>query len=209
LASFEGSEFTLEAFGTRHAVAEVSEQLVWLSSALRSSSDEPGAAFAVSLLKHINTTQGTSNSDAIHVFSIYTSIESAPSFHDLPGYCWHSLFRSPVIVWNFPIPVRPQDQTGLEIPLPMMARLLDTNAVHEFNRSLFIKGFSSMLYPTRTSEAIINWHHDFNTSGGYLSYVDHTAEPVKGFGVDYIRSKRHIVGWSKEVKNCTGKSTRL
>jgi hypothetical protein len=63
--------------------------------------------------------------------------------------CWHRLFRNPVIAKGFPIPSRTENNTGLEMPLNMMADLIEASRATTFDGQLVIKGFCTMLVPTR------------------------------------------------------------
>jgi len=72
--------------------------------------------------------------------------------------CWHALFSNPVIVRGFPIPRWSEPAgTGLEMPLNMMMSL--ARAVYIiFKSKVFIKGFPTMLVPTKRSADVMVWH---------------------------------------------------
>jgi hypothetical protein len=84
------------------------------------------------------------------------------------GQCWHNMFRNPVVVKGYLIPRRSESDTGLEIPLNMMAGLARTQRADTFNGKLFIKGFSAMLIPTKRSGDLIIWHYLYKKNGNHL-----------------------------------------
>jgi hypothetical protein len=63
--------------------------------------------------------------------------------------CWHNLLRNPVLVKGYPILRRSEPNTGLEIPLNIMAALARALRATTFNKRLFVKGFCTMLIPNK------------------------------------------------------------
>lgn len=194
----------MDVCGARHPVSDFCEQIAWLSAALRSSPHGDGVAIAT---PHVETpilaTRGPEY--AAHLIcNISVSLSKVEAVAPIPGRCWSTMFRNPVMAAGFPTPVRPEPQMGLEMPLAMMTRLVHTNKIQQFDRSLFIKGFSSMLYPTRRTGTLIVWHHDYNAEGEHLSYSDHSAAVLDSVGIEHLDSAQHVIGWCQEVENCAG-----
>lgn len=65
-----------------------------------------------------------------------------------------------------------ETQPGLEIPLNVMAALLDEERVNTFRNRLYIKGINAMLVPTKRFDDIILWHLLLNEDGSHISYLD-------------------------------------
>lgn len=122
------------------------------------------------------------------------------------GKCWHALFGEVVIVRGFPIPRRPDMNTGLELPLNMLAALTRTRYVDTFHSKVFIKGFSSMLVPTRRSEDVVVWHLLYNRRAiDRISYLDCDFEPLI-IQISDLEQMRHVVGWCCEAECTAGMS---
>ncbi|KAH0553085.1 hypothetical protein GP486_006726 [Trichoglossum hirsutum] len=62
---------------------------------------------------------------------------------------WKKLFENMAIARGFPIPPRPNAIPSLEIPLDIAANIVGAEKVVLFKARLLIKGFSTMLYPTK------------------------------------------------------------
>ncbi|KAL6849042.1 hypothetical protein ACO1O0_008572 [Amphichorda felina] len=112
------------------------------------------------------------------------------------GQCWHDIFKNPVIVKGYPIPQRPEWSTGLEIPLNMMAGLARSQRLDRFRDKLYIKGFSTMLVPTKQIGDVICWHMIYNKDGSRISYLDDNVDQEQQIGraqlKDTIRSLTRV-----------------
>lgn len=87
----------------------------------------------------------------------------------------------------------------------MMAGLAQTSRVDTFNGMLFIKGFSTMLIPTKGSKGLVNWHLLYNKDGNRSSYLDNNFPHAKEVGAFNLELSRHVIGWCLEVKINAGK----
>lgn len=122
------------------------------------------------------------------------------------GKCWHRLFNNPVVVQGYPVRARPQLEpgTGLEIPLDVLMALVDSTRIETFNQKNLIKGFSSMLVPTRKVRDIVLWHMWYNENGERISYTDARIGEFEHVTEAELNSSRHIVGWCSRAWNHTG-----
>jgi hypothetical protein len=184
------SKFMVEAFGRGDSVAEIGEQLAWLGAALRSSPYELGVAYCTPFISDIDNAphpvSGTTSWTDILCKIDFTVEEREEHLETSNGQCWHNMFRNPVVVKGYPIPRISESNTGLEIPLNMMAGLTRTQHANTFNRKLFIKGFSTMLLPTKHSGNLLIWHLLYNKDGSRISYLDNTIDheaDIAGQGV--------------------------
>ncbi|KAL2840292.1 hypothetical protein BJY01DRAFT_21103 [Aspergillus pseudoustus] len=125
------------------------------------------------------------------------------------GKCWYNLFRNPVVAEGYPIPRRPPgpDHYGLEIPLNIMAGLVQASRMNSFRESLVIKGFSAMLVPTRQAGDLLIWHLVYNRNGGRVSLLDYDALLVGVGGIFQSKTARHIVGWCAHATSHVGMAT--
>jgi hypothetical protein len=154
-------------------LAEIGQQLAWIGAALRLSPYAEEIAIYQPTVNKIPT-KGLSGNDPVS-FKLEFSLESSHTMKPANGYCWHEMFRHPVIVIGYPIPRRTEINTGLEVPLNIMADLLSTTRVNTFNGGIFVRGFPSMLMPVRHCGEIIVWHHTYGPSSTRISYLSSTA----------------------------------
>jgi hypothetical protein len=71
--------------------------------------------------------------------------------------CWHDLFENIVIAQGFPTPERNGEQ-GVELPFEVMTRLAGTLYSVSYQRGIYLKGFSTLLFPTASWTNSIQWH---------------------------------------------------
>lgn len=202
------SKFMVEVSGTKYAIAEIGEQLAWLGAALRSSPYEIGVVYSTPYIRVDNSLELVSRElfpqDIICNIDFVIQREEQSELSE--GQCWHNMFRNPVVVKGYPIPRRSEPDTGLEIPLNIMAGLIGTRHINIFNEQLFIKSFSMMLVRTKEIEDLLIWHLFYDKNGHYISYSDNTVPyPEKGNEFN-LEGKRNIVGWCSEVKYRAGKA---
>jgi hypothetical protein len=211
-AWIQESKFMVEAFGTGDSVAEIGEQLAWLGAALRSSPCELGVAYCTPFISDIHVdnaphpVSGTPSWANIFCKIDFTVQEREEHLESSNGQCWHNMFRNPVVVKGYPIPRRSESNTGLEIPLNMMAGLARTQRANTFNGKLFIKGFSTMLVPTKHSGDLLIWHLLYNKDGNRISYLDNTIPHVENISIFDLEKARHVVGWCSEIRNYAGRN---
>lgn len=211
-----GSNFMVEAFGTEHSVAEVGEQFAWLGAALRCSPFELGVAYSVPFISEIRALNDPHElSEMASEADIYVKIdfvvqekrkEKEKEREPVDCRCWHSMFRNPVVVQGYPIRRRSELDTGLEIPLNMMAGLIRSQRANTFNGKLFIKSYSAMLILTRHSGDLLLWHFLHNKDGERISYLDDSVSYVNNVSAINLEQTRHVVGWCSGAKNYAGKS---
>ena len=125
--------------------------------------------------------------------------------------CWKNLFGTMAIAHGFPIPSRPAATPGLEIPLNIAADIIGAEKVILFKARLLIKGFSTMLYPTKVeyADATIVWHLIESKNGSRISYADPrvgngSRDGVSRLQYEDLQTARNIIGWCQIVKNVTG-----
>jgi hypothetical protein len=209
------TELRAYVLGTEDTVAEIGEQLAWMGAALRSSGADQDFAYCYPSVRF------TFPSAQAHdvTFNIQYTFEGISRHAKLAnGSCWFSLFRNPTIVKGYPIPSRSADkhdaQTGLEIPLNMMAGLVKASRVTKIDNQLLIKGFSTLFIPTKRIDDLIVWHMIFNEDDSHISYFDTRATHIidkSAEEVDFIclRRARHILGWCSMVKHLAGTPTPI
>jgi hypothetical protein len=210
-AWISGPSFMVEAIGTAYSVAEVGEQFAWIGSALRTSPYSSKVAYSVPRLEeaHIasESVERLEKGFKAHVrfsitFSVQQDSEQQTKAH---CQCWHDMFRNPLIVKGYPIPRRLEHNTGLEMPINMMAGLVGTRHVNVFDGKLFIKGHVSMLIPRRRQGDLLLWHFLRLPNGERISYYHAAGPHIAGIDMSHLSSSRHVVGWCSQAKFVAGK----
>jgi hypothetical protein len=223
LAAFHGDTVYFEVTGTTYGLAEVVEQLFWVSTALQTPTNVPGVSLnsAEASAKFVvdETIQPGSKAGAppsYHVGTVYCNVRFKSEFLDQEtqlarGHCWHNLFQHCAIVSGYPIPSRPSQRPGLEIPFDMMAALACAERITPFNGNLIVKGFSTLLFPTYYEDGCMFWHLVYNEDCSRISYADdrvflppETESPLMQLRPSDVDHARHIVGWAAELKKYIG-----
>ncbi|KAI1742983.1 hypothetical protein F4680DRAFT_471857 [Xylaria scruposa] len=196
--------FVLEAVGLVETIVEVGEVYGLMTTALRSALGNTVAS-AIPILD-ISAEDGSSRFKA----KIFLRRTDFPSLSI--GKCWQNLFKNPVVVLDFPVPRRQQGQEqGLEVSLATLAALVGTRRITVFCGKVFLKGFCTILVPTKYAGDTVHWHVLFNDDGSRISFTDaRIREAAGGFDLlehltlSSIETARHIVGWCKRVRNFAG-----
>lgn len=195
----------IEILGILDAIIEVGLAVAWMTAAVRSSSSET-AAFVTPVF-NLRDDSGK-ETVRIAISNKWSQIESKPV-----GQCWQALFRNPAVVLGFPIRRRQLEQQGpgLELPLNMLAALVDTQRVSIFDDQILLKGFCTLLLPTSYSGNIVYWHVVFNKDGSRISAADPRVRKIAGnfrllqhLALADIETARHVVGWCAQALNFAG-----
>lgn len=200
-----GDEAAVSVVGNAEAIAEVGEALSWLSSTLKSSSNGKVSSCRPSLI--LKEQEG--DRFAWHIEHPTIDLPVAGPQDAMPGTCWISLFQDPILVKGFPVLKKPEGYIGLEMPLNIMAALVDSTRVTKFAGTIFIKGFSMALVLTKHYKHACAWHLLVKDDGTHLSYDDPRIKllsPVQAdtLNIHGLESERHFVGWCSTVQALTG-----
>jgi hypothetical protein len=157
-----------------------------------------------------------SNMDAIPSasFHIHFQQEESTALNDTEslstGFCWSNLFRNPTIVSGYPILHRTKSNTGLDISVACMAKLMDADQIFQLAGRIILKGFCSMLVATEVAKDVVMWHLLYNDSGERISFCDERLDvfdvsKARDVSLGALESRRHIVGWCGSIQEYTGK----
>ncbi|KAK4184498.1 hypothetical protein QBC35DRAFT_505834 [Podospora australis] len=214
-AQLEHSKLHILMTGNVFSIAEIADQLGWLGAALRSSSDATAPMYSTAYVADLKVNSSyRTDTDVSGYCRIAFRLEKVEDVDSTEkGGCWYGMFRNPVIVRHYPIPRRPKLETdsGLEIPLEMVAELTNCRRIVKFADIPFIKGFAAMLAAVRVVGDIVFWHLVYNAKGDYVSYEDERVPPSSGIAsslkelqLGALQQSRHIVGWTDNVQNLAG-----
>ncbi|KAL2201754.1 hypothetical protein CC79DRAFT_1402082 [Sarocladium strictum] len=203
----KSNELWIEATGIEFEIAEIGEQLSWLITALQYKATPDFSAYIPDVSTSWNGNQ--------YCFSMTATEKplSSISPDSMSHNCWRHLFRYMPIAYGFPVPSRPEGMPGLEINLNLAAQVIGARRVVPFKSRLLIKGFTSILYPTKFNKesGTVSWHVVNRKNQLRISYADSeigtgAADTVKQLRLDDLQSCRHIIGWCETLKHCAGAS---
>lgn len=210
--TYHDGVFVGRSQGTRAFVLEISEQLVWLENALRL----PGPTthnvwLTCARLFYVDSQETKQPPDASVSSPIRLRFKSvcemqaveAPRYPEC-GQCWHDLFHDITIVEGYPIPRRAAEELGLEISLELMAGLAQAQYLNIFRGVPVVKGFSTILYPTRQTSDSTTWHMRCNEYGNHISFEEGVSCYTPQIDISIISSGRHLLGWCKNAEIYAG-----
>jgi hypothetical protein len=210
-ALIQDSLFTVDISGLAGTVVGVGELLAWITAALR---PHPylGLASCTPFVKNFVSEYKVGERTSMWCEVDYNLEEVTNTPEPPTGRCWRDLFRNPIIVKGFKIRRRPSDLAGIESSLNIMTSLVQTRRIAVFDNRLFIKGFCTMLIPTKREEDLVIWHVLFNDDGSQIAYTDPRLNEI-GIKRDMtdnltfsdLETARHVVGWCSTVENHAGK----
>ncbi|KAL4964870.1 Pfs domain protein [Aspergillus stella-maris] len=188
--------------GTAACIAEIGEQLAWVASAIQTTRDEKTCICSKPFVK--STEAGHTYDNGTHQYHFEIGVEKYGLDLD-SGRCWLGLVSRPAIVEGYPILRRPPDcPPGLEIQLGVIVHLLGTRKASRFYDKTVLKGFSTMLVPTRSKEEFVHWHFLEEKDDRRISYNRCMDFPDVDVSIGQLERARHIVGWCPEVRLYAG-----
>jgi hypothetical protein len=194
---------TIDAAGDPFFLAETAEIMVWLSIACRESAACDEIQTGRMDLQQVNDY----GNDVSFVGGL--TLEDATTSRDEDmshATCWHGMFRNPVVTHGYPIPSRRSQEQGLELSIDLMLTLAQAFYGVVYCGVLMLKGFSTLLTPTRKENGSVTWHFIFDKTGERQSYnngLQHSR--LHNLGDAIFDGARHFVGWSGSAEFLTGK----
>ncbi|KAI1094982.1 hypothetical protein F5B19DRAFT_505096 [Rostrohypoxylon terebratum] len=200
-----GPSVIIKARGIPEFLVELVEQVAWLGAALQPSPPGTGVFRIKPRTKHIGSSIFSKRQRVEQKFAIKYQVEDDTVKPQSPeGRCWHPLFVNPIIVQGFPISERCETGTGLEMPLNMLVELAGARYIDTFQSRVFIKGFSTMLVPTKQSGDLLCWHLLLNSDPNKrISYLDCDIENTC-IEMNALEHYRHVLGWCSDALSIAG-----
>ncbi|KAI1389138.1 uncharacterized protein F4822DRAFT_443821 [Hypoxylon trugodes] len=209
IVSQDCAYYTVTITGSAASIIDVIEVLVWFSTCLSSPKASEGIICQYPSCKMNIQARVCHEGNLGMCQPICVKYVHTPDDLSQTGECWTNMFQNEVLVTGYPTPRRPCRNSGLEMPLIMMTQLVNTNKINFFSEHMLIKGYSTILVPTRRQGGFVFWHMVSNEDGRYISYADARVKGFfnqypRGLSVDDIERSRHILGWCTEVTNYAG-----
>lgn len=196
--------------GTDHSIAEIGEILAWVHAALSLSKFPSRVCLSDPVLKpkpiSRHSLPGTNIVADCKIFSTLGAEEN----HNLdPGNCWADILGNTVYVKGYPTARRAEHNTGMEVSLSTMISLANSRRLNRFKGVLCIKGYCSIILPTRWQGNFIYWHLVTNRNGEHMSYTDDKVRRLWNYypqdlSISALEKSRHILGWCENIQNIAG-----
>ena len=189
----------VSASGRAVRLGDIMEIIVWMGTACRASKDTDRLAYCEPQIS-----KQTSHDIAVKVSYLETTlgpIEDADSV----ATCWHAMFRNAVVADGYPVPMRYNDEVGLELSPAMMAFLAHTPWAVRYQGHFFLKGFNTIMAPTKQQDQSVQWHFLVNKNCERMSHNEGSKySKFYEQGDLFLQGSRHFVGWSHAVKVVAG-----
>jgi len=193
---------TIDAVGDSLFLVETAEIMVWLSIACRASPSRDEIEIGRMDLQQVNDYR----CDISFVGDLVLEDASTIGVEGMsPATCWHGMFRNPVVAYGYHIPSRSSQEQGLELSIDLMLTLAQAFYGVVYCGVLMLKGFSTLLTPTRKENGSVTWHFTFNGTGARQSYNDGLQHSrLHNLDDAIFDGARHFVGWSGSAEFLTG-----
>ena len=196
LNSRQHGEFALiECMCTEMQHNQVAPLLGWLGSAL---AVRPKSGLATSSF----------NYEWIHErrlskFSFETKIVSPKR-----PCCWHELVPNAVVARSY-LASFGEERKGLRLDFHLMAALAGVKVAVAHERSVVLKGFSTLLLPVMASESSVQWHLESNSCGRRIPYrrVEEfysSGNPAPDLDFKAMRTRTVYLGWCPNARTHLG-----
>lgn len=190
----------VRATGSLFHVLDFTEQLCWLASACRISSDGAWSRCTPTISEESDSELKTIAVDVINTgFSASLPTES--------DRCWMPIIGAAHIVDGFPIRRRLNNELGLELTLDAMIAFAGDVRANTFDSKLVIKSFSTLFVAMKQTQSSTVWHGIAKEERERISFRDtERLFPQPGLNAACLKSDRHFLGWSinttQEVGMC-------
>ena len=193
----------VKATGATASLIEIAEILAWIGAACRASPVPDRLSYCrPRILPDANA-----QSASCRILFDYPEMPPVSDANQKQtARCWHQMFRNPTVAYGYPVPVRSNNEKGLEVSLSIVACLGATPWVIDYSQTLFLKGFCSLFAPIMQVGQSIIWHFLLQVDGKRMSYNQGLAlEPMMdAISWPLLEQSRHFVGWTPAASILAG-----
>lgn len=200
-------------FGAVESVAEIGEILAWTVAALSLSDLPTGIGVSEPVLGSPPIRPGPWLDKYAHC-KIYSESwkegnQVADTRSATSGNCWADMLGNTVYVKGYPTARRVEHHKGMEVSLTTMIALVRSRRLSRFKGRFCIKGYCSIVIPTRRQGDCIYWHLVTDHTGEYIYYTDYRVRQLwrdcpQDLTIRDLEKSRHIVGWCDNIRNLAG-----
>jgi hypothetical protein len=192
----------VRAVGSEDFLVLVAQQLSWLVATCRPS--PAGITYS-----YVSFTETDPNPGSAPEFQVSCEVISLDN--DEPRSCWNALVGNSVIAIGFPIPTRLCNETGLELPLEIMASLGAAQLATVYLGGYLLKGRLTAMIPVERKRNSVQWHF-VHKGGDRVRYSDITALCPVRLSTEHLTEEdfmttRAFLGWCPDIINTLGRSS--
>ena len=208
----------VEVRGQEVKLRSIVHQLAWLACTLRTRS--PGSTYGPIAYSEVNIFETDEPQQPSLVQPKPLRYSQGPD-----KLCWSPMLRGSIIAHGFPLSGRfseeglphvpdPAHGKGLDISFDLMLYLIGSPYPLQFNGTLILKGYSSVLLPVSAHSDYIQWHLESSDSEDspieleevLKAYMQGSRPLAKNMKWDSVQSLRHFVGYCPEANVHLGSS---
>ncbi|KAF7589130.1 hypothetical protein BBP40_004735 [Aspergillus hancockii] len=198
-------------------VADIVEELAWVVATFRDPGNE-GLSFSTARVENAFTTDNLPWNDDDHSLSykiVHEDTGQSNTNEDDDSTCWYYPFTGLNIALGFPIPDRPGQTRGVELPFSLMTLLTDCRYPVAYEGGFVFKGWQNALFPVRSDSGLclseaassLQWHL-VKAEGPDRLHMAAVSDihPIRtelsptGFCMAMEQTKRHFLGLYPESK---------
>jgi hypothetical protein len=182
--------------GTIDEIVAIAQQLAWMAS-----------VFRLSKPAELTTSQIFFKADKAGQFAL--SILELEIIPEHERFCWHPLFKGFIIAHGFRVPPR-HNEIGIELPFNFMVKLANITDASSHHDGLFLRGFSSLLFPTKyvsdpaSNTVSIQWHLLISKDDGApmlgSGLREYNGEWVNISNLETLQKARCFLGWCRDCE---------
>lgn len=213
MCPLEKGALRLDVTGTKYAIADIAEQLAWLGSTLRVPDQQRQICICHAELSSVPLETEETPDETFFRMQFHQSPLALEKEALVSGQCWKGFFQRLTVARGYPVPSRPKEFHGLDIPIGIAAQIIGGKQINLSDSGLLIKGFGTALFPSKVDydgmgkARAIAWHFLENQFGLPISYANagkDAHDSLDGLRSEHLRTAQSIVGWCERVKNVTG-----
>jgi hypothetical protein len=204
-------------------VADVASQLAWIVAAFKEP-PEGAISFSTAKIEGVHDIESLRRDDRpslnFRIEHANTEVHGGPGEGD--GTCWHQLFTDLNVAVGFPIPPRPVEMHGVELPISLMTAFAGVGYPVGYKDGFVLKGQKNALFPVWVDPkpsiigeaSSIQWHHFASAKARlYMAEAEERnpeLSPVKTARaptefLDVLKQpKRHFLGLYRDARICAG-----
>jgi len=191
---------TVSVTGSESLIVTVGQQLAWICAACQHSQESLSSAH----IRFNELTQRDVSPVGVPQFQIKTELVKVDS-NEVKA-CWCNFLPNSVVAAGFPIRSRSFDETGLEIPMEIMAALGGIVNATEYDGGYVLKGRTIAFVPVGRQADSVQWHF-VRSDGSRLHYKD--LRTLQRLALADLKEKdlsttRTFLGWCNSVVNHYG-----
>ena len=196
---------SVQVRGSVTDLVEVAQQFAWLSASFR----EPREG-------HVSYSEISFKESGRSIYEIRPM--ELEEVRPRESACWLPIFVNGIIARGFPVPPRQKEERGIELPFQVMISLVKVMYPISHLGGFYLKGFSSILFPTAISadRKSVQWH--VIMPSGHKGYLPPGTTPPSEGNNPWVKSDnfevftsadRTFLGYARSIEAHIGTDSTI